>query len=81
MDGLLIFAGLFSGVITTFIIDSYKTLNPDSGSQTVVLLSQTVALLGQISLQLANMNNGTAMVDALPPAAAFSPPASSLVCN
>ncbi|CAK5278201.1 unnamed protein product, partial [Mycena citricolor] len=49
MDGLLIFAGLFSGVITTFIIDSYKTLNADSGSQTVVLLSQTVALLGQIS--------------------------------
>ncbi|CAK5263567.1 unnamed protein product [Mycena citricolor] len=81
MDGLLIFAGLFSGVITTFIIDSYKTLNPDSGSQTVVLLTQTVALLGQISLQLANMNNGTAMVDALPPTAAFSPPASSLVCN
>ncbi|CAK5263436.1 unnamed protein product [Mycena citricolor] len=81
MDGLLIFAGLFSGVITTFIIDSYKTLNPDSGSQTVVLLTQAVALLGQISLQLANMNNGTAMADALPPAAAFSPPASSLVCN
>ncbi|CAK5278560.1 unnamed protein product [Mycena citricolor] len=81
MDGMLIFAGLFSGVITTFIIDSYKTLNPDSGSQTVVLLTQTVALLGQISVQLAHMNNGTAIADALPPAAAFSPPASSLVCN
>ncbi|CAK5263422.1 unnamed protein product [Mycena citricolor] len=81
MDGMLIFAGLFSGVITTFIIDSYKTLNPDSGSQTVVLLSQTVALLGQISLQLANMSNGTAIADALPPAAVFSPPISSLVCN
>ncbi|CAK5263561.1 unnamed protein product [Mycena citricolor] len=81
MDGLLIFAGLFSGVITTFIIDSYKTLNPDSRSQTVVLLRQTVILLTQISQQLANMNNGTAMADALPPAAAFSPPVSSLVCN
>ncbi|CAK5263557.1 unnamed protein product [Mycena citricolor] len=81
MDGMLIFAGLFSGVITTFIIDSYKTLNPDSGSQTVVLLSQTVALLGQISVQLAHMNNGTLTTDALPPAAAFSPPVSSLVCN
>ncbi|CAK5263503.1 unnamed protein product [Mycena citricolor] len=74
MDGLLIFAGLFSGVVTTFIIDSYKTLNPDSGSQ-------TVALLNQISLQLAHMNNGTAMADALPPTAPFSPPISALVCN
>ncbi|CAK5263418.1 unnamed protein product [Mycena citricolor] len=81
MDGLLIFAGLFSGVVTTFIIDSYKTLNPDSGSQTVVLLSQTVALLSQITLQLANMNNGMVVIDALPPAAAVSPPVSSLVCN
>ncbi|CAK5278203.1 unnamed protein product [Mycena citricolor] len=74
MDGLLIFAGLFSGVVTTFIIDSYKTLNPDSGSQTVVLLSQ-------ISHQLAIMNNGTAVTDSLPPLAAFSPPVSSLICN
>ncbi|CAK5278377.1 unnamed protein product [Mycena citricolor] len=81
MDGLLIFAGLFSGVVTTFIIDSYKTLNPDSGGQTVELLSQTVTLLGQISQQLANMNNGTAVQDALPPATAFLPPTSSLVCN
>ncbi|CAK5278484.1 unnamed protein product [Mycena citricolor] len=81
MDGLLIFAGLFSGVITTFIIDSYKTLNADPGSQTVVLLSQTVALLSQISNQLANMNNGTAVTNVLPPPTAFSPPVSSLICN
>ncbi|CAK5263437.1 unnamed protein product [Mycena citricolor] len=81
MDGLLIFAGLFSGVVTTFIIESYKTLNPDSGSQTVVLLSQTVVLLNQISHQLGNSNNGTAVMDALPPPAVFSPPASSLICN
>ncbi|CAK5278559.1 unnamed protein product [Mycena citricolor] len=74
MDGLLIFAGLFSGVVTTFIIDSYKTLNPDSGSQTVVLLNQ-------ISQQLASMNNSTAVMNALPPAAPFSPPVSALVCN
>ncbi|CAK5263420.1 unnamed protein product [Mycena citricolor] len=74
MDGLLIFAGLFSGVVTTFIIDSYKTLNPDSGSQTVVSLNQ-------ISQQLANINNSTAGMDALSPTAPFSPPASALVCN
>ncbi|CAK5263433.1 unnamed protein product, partial [Mycena citricolor] len=74
MDGLLIFAGLFSGVVTTFIIDSYKTLNADPGSQ-------AVALLSQISLQLANMSSGAAMAETLPPAAAFSPPVFSLVCN
>ncbi|CAK5278186.1 unnamed protein product [Mycena citricolor] len=74
MDGLLLFAGLFSGVVTTFIIDGYKTLNPDSGSQ-------TVALLSQISQQLANLNNGTAVTDVLLPTAPFSPPISALVCN
>ncbi|CAK5263424.1 unnamed protein product [Mycena citricolor] len=81
MDGLLIFAGLFSGVVTTFLIESYKLLNPDSGSQTVVLLSQTVALLSQISRQLENTNNSTAVAEALPPPAAFSPPTASLFCN
>ncbi|CAK5263547.1 unnamed protein product, partial [Mycena citricolor] len=74
MDGMLLFAGLFSGVVATFIIDSYKTLNPDSGSQ-------TVALLTQISLQLANMQNGTAATDTLPPATPFSPPVLALVYN
>ncbi|CAK5265972.1 unnamed protein product [Mycena citricolor] len=74
MDGLLIFAGLFSGVVTTFIIESYKTLRPDPASE-------TVALLNQISRQLANLNNGTAVTDALPPVPAFSPPISSVVCN
>ncbi|CAK5280598.1 unnamed protein product, partial [Mycena citricolor] len=62
-------AGLFSGVVTTFIqIDSCKTLDADSGSQTAVLLSQ-------ISQQLVNLNNGTPATDALPPTA----PAPSLL--
>ncbi|CAK5278548.1 unnamed protein product [Mycena citricolor] len=74
MDGLLIFAGLFSGVVTTFIIDSYKTLNPDLGNQ-------TLAMLTQISHQLASLNNGTAVTDPLPSPTAFSPPLSSLICN
>ncbi|CAK5278509.1 unnamed protein product [Mycena citricolor] len=52
-------AGLFFRVITTFVLDSYKTLNPDSlGSQTVVWLSHTVVLLSQISHQLAKTHNG-----------------------
>ncbi|CAK5263421.1 unnamed protein product [Mycena citricolor] len=74
MDGLLIFAGLFSAVVTRFIVESYKTLKPDLGSQ-------TVALLTQILHQLADLSNGTAVTDALPPPAAFSPPLSSIICN
>ncbi|KAJ7478624.1 hypothetical protein B0H11DRAFT_2234084 [Mycena galericulata] len=33
MDGMLIFAGLFSASLTAFIIESYKTLTPDSASR------------------------------------------------
>ena len=41
--------GLFSATVGAFIIESYKTLSPDPGNQ-------TVALLGQISQQLAGFN-------------------------
>ena len=44
--------GLFSAIVAAFIIEFYKTLSPDSGDQ-------TVALLAQISNQLANSPNGT----------------------
>ncbi|KAJ7876242.1 hypothetical protein B0H13DRAFT_2347803 [Mycena leptocephala] len=40
MEGMLIFAGLFSASLTAFLIESYKTLVPDSGDSTVQLLSQ-----------------------------------------
>ena len=44
--------GLFSATVGAFIIEFYKKMSPDSGGQ-------TVALLGQISQQLANFPNGT----------------------
>jgi hypothetical protein len=44
--------GLFSATVGAFILEFYKKLSPDSGDQ-------TVALLGQISQQLANFPNGT----------------------
>ncbi|KAJ7584331.1 hypothetical protein C8J56DRAFT_1053783 [Mycena floridula] len=40
MDGLLLFAALFSAVVTAFIIEGYKTLSPDPSAMTVVLLYQ-----------------------------------------
>ncbi|KAJ7660013.1 hypothetical protein B0H14DRAFT_2178286, partial [Mycena olivaceomarginata] len=72
MEGMLIFAGLFSASLTAFIIESYKTLIPDSGDSTVQILSQ-------ISQQLAASVNGSTFPAPAP--TQFSPPASSLICN
>ncbi|KAJ7105634.1 hypothetical protein C8R44DRAFT_534010, partial [Mycena epipterygia] len=65
-------AGLFSASLTAFLIESYKTLNRDSGDVTVQLLSQ-------ISQQLAASANGSSF--SIPPSPPFTPSASSLVCN
>ncbi|KAJ7159525.1 hypothetical protein C8R46DRAFT_840704, partial [Mycena filopes] len=72
MEGMLIFAGLFSASLTAFLIESYKTLVPDSGDATVLLLAQ-------ISQQLAASANGTTFNFVAP--APFTPLTSSLVCN
>ncbi|KAJ7278695.1 hypothetical protein C8J57DRAFT_1573283, partial [Mycena rebaudengoi] len=72
MNGMLIFAGLFSAILTAFVIESYKNLSPDSGEA-------TVALLGQISDQLAGKaGNGTL---AVMPASPFVPDTTALICN
>ncbi|KAJ7280269.1 hypothetical protein C8J57DRAFT_1501708 [Mycena rebaudengoi] len=72
MNGLLIFAGLFSASLTAFIIESYKTLTPDQGAITIVLLKQ-------ISRQLDPRLNASS-VEAVT-SDPFIPSASSLVCN
>ncbi|KAI0716801.1 hypothetical protein C8Q76DRAFT_673137 [Earliella scabrosa] len=45
MDTLLVYAGLFSAVLTAFVVESYPLLQPDSSDP-------TVAMLQQISTQL-----------------------------
>ncbi|KAJ7889659.1 hypothetical protein B0H13DRAFT_2532109 [Mycena leptocephala] len=72
MEGMLIFTGLFSASLTSFIVESYKTLIPDPGDSTVHLLSQ-------ISQQLAAASNGSSFQVQAP--THFTPPATSLVCN
>ncbi|KAJ7587273.1 hypothetical protein C8J56DRAFT_861573, partial [Mycena floridula] len=59
MDGLLLFAALFSAVVTAFIIESYKNLSPDSSAMTVILLYH-------ISQQLTTIMNSTELNVALP---------------
>ncbi|KAJ7644497.1 hypothetical protein FB45DRAFT_824678, partial [Roridomyces roridus] len=73
MEGMLIFAGLFSASLTAFIIESYKTLIPDSGDS-------TVQLLAQISRQLSAAADGSTLPAAFT-ATPFTPPITSLVCN
>ncbi|KAJ7243448.1 hypothetical protein C8J57DRAFT_1556610 [Mycena rebaudengoi] len=48
IDGILIFAGLFSASPTAFLIESYKTLSPDSGEASVLLLER---ILQQLAAQ------------------------------
>ncbi|KAF7341394.1 hypothetical protein MVEN_01876200 [Mycena venus] len=72
MDGLLIFAGLFSAILTAFLSESYKSLNSDTGDQ-------IVQLLAQISQQLAAPANQSSLQST--PSVVFRPSASSIVCN
>ncbi|KAI0786897.1 hypothetical protein C8Q75DRAFT_250642 [Abortiporus biennis] len=62
MDTLLVFAGLFSAVVTAFCIEFYKSLQPDP--------NQTpAALLLQISRQLASFNANGLTLNSSTPAA------------
>ncbi|KAJ6462584.1 hypothetical protein C8R45DRAFT_1178317, partial [Mycena sanguinolenta] len=72
MDGLLIFAALFSAILTAFLIESYTSLNADSGEL-------TVHLLVQISKQLAASANGSTFD--VPPLPSFTASPSSVACN
>ncbi|KAK7006319.1 hypothetical protein R3P38DRAFT_1706512 [Favolaschia claudopus] len=75
MDGMLIFAGLFSAVLTAFLIESYKTLNPDPVDLTVLLLTR-------ISEQLADSAHGNATNTPLPlELGDGGPTRAALACN
>ncbi|KAJ7056170.1 hypothetical protein C8F01DRAFT_377057, partial [Mycena amicta] len=73
MEGMLIFAGLFSASLTAFIVESYKTLTPDSGDA-------TVQLLAQISQQLSSAANGTIYTPD-GSSAVHTAPRTAIVCN
>ncbi|KAI0310115.1 hypothetical protein OF83DRAFT_1071062, partial [Amylostereum chailletii] len=71
-DGVLIFTGLFVATVAAFIIEGYKTLNRDSGDD-------TVSLLIGISGQIASLSNGTRALSASP--GSFQVPASAVKIN
>ncbi|KAJ7595287.1 hypothetical protein C8J56DRAFT_381698 [Mycena floridula] len=76
MDAILIFAGLFTASVTAMIVESYKLLKPDSGDQ-------TVALLAQISQQLAHMSDSAIPVHSniVTNIEPFHPSTPVVICN
>lgn len=55
MDGVLIFAGLFSATLTSFLIDTKQNLQASPADKAVYYLEQNVMMLNQISRQLASI--------------------------
>ncbi|KAF8480472.1 hypothetical protein DFH94DRAFT_650755, partial [Russula ochroleuca] len=49
-DSMLIFTGLFSTIVASFLIETYKTLTPGSGSQTATPLAIRVNIILFLSL-------------------------------
>ncbi|KAF8816043.1 hypothetical protein BYT27DRAFT_7078187 [Phlegmacium glaucopus] len=80
MDSIIIFAGLFSAVLTAFLVDASKNLKPDPTDRTNALLSQTVVLLAQISQQL-GPNGSQTIISPLQPLEQFTLNASDLRVN
>ncbi|KAI0333889.1 hypothetical protein GY45DRAFT_1368021 [Cubamyces sp. BRFM 1775] len=64
VDSLLVFAGLFSAVVTAFNIESYKFLQQDPDEQAVVLLGVILVQLTPNSTQIPQMVPPIASVDA-----------------
>ncbi|KAH8994227.1 hypothetical protein EDB92DRAFT_313878 [Lactarius akahatsu] len=67
MDGVLLFAGLFSAVLTSFLITSLQDLQPDPAQQSIYYHQQSVAMLAQISQQIASIAPQVSVPSTPPP--------------
>ncbi|KAI0062772.1 hypothetical protein BV25DRAFT_619976 [Artomyces pyxidatus] len=78
-NGVLVFTGLFGAIVTAFIIESYKQLQPpDSGT------TAEAALFVHLSLQIAASSNGTRLTFPAPinlDSSSFRPLSSALRVN
>ncbi|KAF7347465.1 hypothetical protein MVEN_01502500 [Mycena venus] len=80
MNSILIFAGLFSASLTTFIIESYRTLspaNPPDPNQTALILALQL-LVSQSTVANYTLPSGLLSPSSPQP---FVPPTSALICN
>ncbi|KAN0135182.1 hypothetical protein V8E53_007073 [Lactarius tabidus] len=82
MDTVLIFAGLFSAALTSFLIDSVNSLQVDPAKQMVYYQQQNVALLARISKQVASIAPQVSIPSTPPPPYPdFSPSSSDVRVN
>ncbi|KAH9016764.1 hypothetical protein EDB85DRAFT_701285 [Lactarius pseudohatsudake] len=82
MDGVPTFAGLFAAVLTSFLVDSLKNLQPDPAQQSVYYHQQSVAMLAQISQQVASIAPQVSVPSTPPPPyPAFQPSGADLQVN
>ncbi|KAH9957509.1 hypothetical protein BC827DRAFT_653261 [Russula dissimulans] len=83
MDGVLIFAGLFSASLTAFIIDSKQALKPTPSDEMNYYLQQNVEILSRISQQISTIAPQVSIPSTPPPPfpTTFSPSASDVRVN
>ncbi|KAF8502930.1 hypothetical protein F5888DRAFT_1607532, partial [Russula emetica] len=82
MDSALIFAGLFSAVLTAFVVDSKQDLTPSPADEAVYYLRQHSTILSQISVQLSSIAPQVTIPSTPPPPfPSFSPLASDVRVN
>ncbi|KAH9045202.1 hypothetical protein EDB85DRAFT_2104018, partial [Lactarius pseudohatsudake] len=82
MDSALVFAGLFSAAIISFIIDKIDDLQVDPAKQMVYYQQQNVALLAQISTQISSIAPQVSIPSTPPPPYPdFSPTPSDVRVN
>lgn len=68
MEGIIIFAGLYSAVLTSFITESQKSLTLDPADEIAYYARQAVVLLAQISAQLTASGSPVPSTVPFPPA-------------
>ncbi|KAI9438744.1 hypothetical protein H4582DRAFT_195291 [Lactarius indigo] len=82
MDGIPTFAGLFAAVLTSFLVQSIQTLQVNPVEQSAYYQQQSVAILAQISQQLASITPQVPTAPAPPPPyPAFCPSDSNIRVN
>ncbi|PCH35148.1 hypothetical protein WOLCODRAFT_166074 [Wolfiporia cocos MD-104 SS10] len=74
MDSLLLFATLFSAVVTAFVVESYKNLQPDSGDDAVQVLQ---AIYSTLQTNDSVESGGRALL----PSSGFTPTSSAIRVN
>ncbi|KAJ3523948.1 hypothetical protein NM688_g8642 [Phlebia brevispora] len=78
IDTLLVFAGLFSAIMTAFVVESYKGLQQDPATLTVEILQEIAAQTRSYSVKEGSLN---ATVPQSPAPTPFEPPSSIVHIN